>query len=85
MSEYEPAPLPRQRPDEDEAFDRWRNEHPDEWEEILGRKAEPPPVCKYCKLPVTMQQPNGWRFVPGEGVTAWHLSCPTKWVQGDHQ
>lgn len=38
MSEYEPAPPPRQRPDEDEAFDRWRDENPDEWEEILGRK-----------------------------------------------
>ena len=42
MSEYDPAPAPRERrEDEDAAFDRWRAENPGEWDAMLNRTKKP--------------------------------------------
>jgi hypothetical protein len=42
MSEYEPAPPPRERrEDDDAAFERWRHENPEEWEKMNNRPQEP--------------------------------------------
>jgi hypothetical protein len=39
--EYEPAPAPRERiEDDDQAFERWRAENPAEWERMI-RPAKP--------------------------------------------
>jgi hypothetical protein len=34
-------PSDLQREDEDAVFDRWRDEHGPEWDEMLGRKPAP--------------------------------------------